>query len=369
MTASTFSAAEIACHRSCNSCWIVRNGRVYDVTSFLVDHPGGAESILEYTGQDVSAVMKDASEHEHSEAAYELLESYFIGFQEEDGSNSKVRSSKQGVDQKASPALSSEKLLKTNGNPKSNLEKLDDQICEEFITARKPFLDLSKPLLYQMWTSRFSKETYLKQVHIPKHLPDPAYIFANPYLEIFTRTPWYVVPLVWLPVSFYCLSVGLAFINPLVVAAFYLTGLMIWTFCEYIFHRFLFHLDEFLPDHPAALTFHFLIHGIHHHLPMDRLRLVMPPVMFAALLILPWCFFRYFLAFDYACSLLSGALQGYVIYDMIHYFLHHGKPFADHLREMKSYHLDHHYKNYELGYGITSKFWDRVFGTLLPNYQ
>jgi hypothetical protein len=69
---------------------------------------------------------------------------------------------------------------------------------------------------------------------------------------------------------------------------------------EYGLHRFLFHIDEWLPDRPLFLTLHFLLHGIHHYLPMDRfvlfartqlamlihvirLRLVMPPALFGAL--------------------------------------------------------------------------------------
>jgi len=31
-------------------------------------------------------------------------------------------------------------------------------------------------------------------------------------------------------------------------------------------------------------------------------------------------------------------------------------------RQLKKYHLAHHYKNFDLGYGVTSKFWDIVFG-------
>jgi 4-hydroxysphinganine ceramide fatty acyl 2-hydroxylase len=57
-------------------------------------------------------------------------------------------------------------------------------------------------------------------------------------------------------------------------------GNLTWTLLEYGFHRFLFHVDRILPDHPAFLTLHFLMHGIHHYLPMDRLRLVMPPPLF-----------------------------------------------------------------------------------------
>jgi len=47
-------------------------------------------------------------------------------------------------------------------------------------------------------------------------------------------------------------------------------GVVIWTLLEYTLHRFLFHVDEWLPDHPAFLTLHFLLHGVHHYLPMDR---------------------------------------------------------------------------------------------------
>ncbi len=62
-----------------------------------------------------------------------------------------------------------------------------------------------------------------------------------------------------------------------------LLGNFVWTILEYVLHRFLFHLDEYLPDANYALTLHFLLHGVHHYLPMDRLRLVMPPVLFTVL--------------------------------------------------------------------------------------
>ena len=67
------------------------------------------------------------------------------------------------------------------------------------------------------------------------------------------------------------------------VALCFLLGNFIWTVLEYVLHRFLFHLDEYLPDHNIALTIHFLLHGVHHYIPMDRLRLVMPPLLFTAL--------------------------------------------------------------------------------------
>lgn len=44
-------------------------------------------------------------------------------------------------------------------------------------------------------------------------------------------------------------------------------------------------------------------------------------------------------------------------------YTHHGIPAGGYLKQMKSYHLDHHYKQFNTGFGITSKFWDIVFGT------
>ncbi|KAK4932286.1 hypothetical protein LTR28_011418 [Elasticomyces elasticus] len=35
-------------------------------------------------------------------------------------------------------------------------------------------------------------------------------------------------------------------------------------------------------------------------------------------------------------------------------------------RELKRYHLQHHFADYENGFGVTSRFWDRVFKTELP---
>ncbi|CAG8827154.1 13134_t:CDS:1, partial [Dentiscutata erythropus] len=60
-------------------------------------------------------------------------------------------------------------------------------------------------------------------------------------------------------------------------------------------------------------------------------------------------------------ALIAGATFGYICYDLTHYHLHHARPFNSHLREMKTYHMNHHYKNYDLGFGITNKFWDKMF--------
>ncbi|KAK8501125.1 hypothetical protein V6N13_030166 [Hibiscus sabdariffa] len=64
-----------------------------------------------------------------------------------------------------------------------------------------------------------------------------------------------------------------------------------------------------------------------------------------------------------APALFGGALLGYVIYDCTHYYLHHGKPSKGYGQFLRRYHLNHHFKTENKGFGITSSIWDHVFGT------
>lgn len=86
-------------------------------------------------------------------------------------------------------------------------------------------------------------------------------------------------------------------------------------------------LSRYLPDHGAFLTLHFLLHGVHHYLPMDRLRLVMPPTLFAVLAAPFWKFAHFVLFYNWhaATAAYCGGISGYIAYDLTHYFLHHKK--------------------------------------------
>ncbi|KAK8017785.1 hypothetical protein PG993_014111 [Apiospora rasikravindrae] len=52
-------AAVVARHASPDDCWMVVNGRVYDLTKFAPEHPGGADIIYTWAGKDASAIYNE----------------------------------------------------------------------------------------------------------------------------------------------------------------------------------------------------------------------------------------------------------------------------------------------------------------------
>jgi len=64
---------------------------------------------------------------------------------------------------------------------------------------------------------------------------------------------------------------------------------------------------------------------------------------------------------------MAGFMVMYMSYDCFHYFIHHMTSQIEYLNEMKKYHIKHHYVNGDSGYGITTKLWDIVYGTKIPD--
>ena len=84
---------------------------------------------------------------------------------------------------------------------------------------------------------------------------------------------------------------------------------------------------RWLPDHRLAITAHFILHGIHHYLPMDKKRtLISPPILF--ILAIPFYNLTHLVFFyDWyaAIAVFCGGLFGYICYELLHYSFHHIK--------------------------------------------
>jgi sterol desaturase/sphingolipid hydroxylase (fatty acid hydroxylase superfamily) len=143
--------------------------------------------------------------------------------------------------------------------------------------------------------------------------------------------------------------------------ALFAAGLGLWTFLEYTLHRFVFH---FKPHSPWQQTLYFMIHGVHHDYPKDSKRLVMPPVV--TLLLLPPFYVLYETLFGAPQHIVifAGTLLGYLVYDTIHFAVHHFQPRTKVGFHLRQNHMRHHYLDPSKNFGVTSPLWDLIFGTL-----
>ncbi|KAH3772762.1 cytochrome b5-like [Dreissena polymorpha] len=72
----SFKLQEVKEHNDSKSTYLVIYDKVYDVTKFLEEHPGGEEVLLEQAGGDATDAFEDVG---HSTDARELMKDYLVG--------------------------------------------------------------------------------------------------------------------------------------------------------------------------------------------------------------------------------------------------------------------------------------------------
>ncbi|CAD5205575.1 unnamed protein product [Bursaphelenchus okinawaensis] len=294
-------------------------GKLYDVRKFAEKHPGGRKILDKCAGGDLAEYMSGETrimglKHEHSSAAYDILDRYAVDH-----------------------SIEKDKLI-------------DEKTAVLFKVGH---------LGHKYWT----------WIHQPYE--GSLRLFDSAFLEMLTRTAWWVVPMVWMPVVLGFGAYGLMLFvvqygllkGTMLAGLLFILGTLAWTLLEYILHRFVFHWQPD-PESYNQILLHFLVHGLHHKTPMDGERLVFPPVPALMIVAVFYVFYVNLLPFNVFCCFAGGKLFGYIVYDMCHYYLHHGapKPRSDfHFR--KVYHHNHHFKDYDTGFGISTVLWDVIFDT------
>uniref|UniRef100_A0A8C3JBH1 Fatty acid 2-hydroxylase n=1 Tax=Calidris pygmaea TaxID=425635 RepID=A0A8C3JBH1_9CHAR len=337
----SFSAAEVRSRCAEGACLVRCRRRLYDLSGFVRLHPGGEQLLRRRAGTDVSRAL-DGPPHRHSANARRWLEQYYDLFAPGDDSGA-------------------------SASPTEQQTPLD-------------LVDWQKPLLWQVG---YLGEKYDEWVHQP--VDRPIRLFHSDILEYLSKTAWYVVFIVWAPVVLYLSWVSytsLAQGNTRLFSSFtteysipvhkyyfpfiFLLGMFLWSLLEYLIHRFVFHMKP-----PASnyylITLHFLLHGQHHKSPFDSSRLVFPPVPASLVMGFFYGILKLMLPEVLGLSVFVGGLCGYVIYDMMHYYLHYGSPKkGTYLYGLKAYHVKHHFEHQKSGFGISTRFWDHPFRTLIP---
>lgn len=187
-------------------------------------------------------------------------------------------------------------------------------------------------------------------------------LFKNPILNLFSRVHWSTPLIFWIPVVIYSLYRGFASgVSVLQTIGLFVVAIAFWTFAEYLLHRFVFHYHA-TTDIGKRISF--LTHGVHHDYPNDSKRLVMPPLLGVPIAAIFYALFYYTLGDIYVFPFFAGFISGYLVYDMMHYALHHAKFKNSFLQEMKNHHMVHHYNDDENGFGVSSMMWDMIFRTM-----
>ena len=224
-------------------------------------------------------------------------------------------------------------------------------------------VDLNKPILSQIGPLGHK---YDQWVHTPS-LQKGFRLFHSNFLEYFSKSPWFIVPIIWVPValllafiSFNCTEATLSHFEvcssfelskssrtPVQLLFWFFFGVISWTFIEYTIHRFIFH--ALVSTSPFWVTFHFIMHGQHHKFPLDKGRLVFPPVPAAIIFSLLFALFLSIFELQAARAFTSGIVASYIMYDLTHYYIHHSSPTFSYFSRQKAFHMLHHFKDHNKG--------------------
>jgi sterol desaturase/sphingolipid hydroxylase (fatty acid hydroxylase superfamily) len=185
-------------------------------------------------------------------------------------------------------------------------------------------------------------------------------MFENELLDRFTRVH-HMVPLVlFLPAIGVLLYLGFDRMPVGRTLLLAVGGYLFWSLSEYWIHRGIFHWE---PEAGWGAKLHWMIHGVHHDHPNDPLRLVMPPSASIPLATIFIVAFLLVLGTPDAFPFGGGFLAGYLLYDMIHYGLHHHRPRTRFGRWLRELHMRHHFQDDTSGFGIAAPYWDFIFRT------
>ncbi|WP_455169085.1 sterol desaturase family protein [Aegicerativicinus sediminis] len=189
-------------------------------------------------------------------------------------------------------------------------------------------------------------------------------IFKNPILEFLTKTH------ISIPLSLYTIISGCLIYYGIIEKGFetiemiflFFAGMFVFTFFEYMIHRFAFHFGSHEHDHDKN-HISYKLHGVHHEYPRDKMRLAMPPIMALALATFFFIVYRTLMG-DYVFGFLAGFLMGYTLYLSIHYSIHVFQVPNNFLKILWRHHAIHHYRQPNRAYGVSSPLWDHIFGTM-----
>lgn len=133
-------------------------------------------------------------------------------------------------------------------------------------------------------------------------------------------------------------------------------GVAFWTFTEYMLHRFLGHVHKGKNFFKAE---HLQHHSKANYFAPAYKKAIMAVVVSVKLVLV----ISLFTSIQVAIAFILGFVTMYSIYEMMHYRFHSKEPVARPFIILRKHHFYHHFHNPKMNLGLTTRFWDRVFGT------
>jgi sterol desaturase/sphingolipid hydroxylase (fatty acid hydroxylase superfamily) len=185
-------------------------------------------------------------------------------------------------------------------------------------------------------------------------------MFESRLLDALSRVHPAVPVLIFAPAILLMGAWSLSMRSVAASAGLLVAGYAMWTLFEYWLHRLVFHFE---PEDGIGARLHWIIHGVHHDHPNDPMRLVMPPAVSVPLGAGVFGLMYLLAGHGYAPGLGAGFFAGYLVYDLMHYYLHHFAPRGRLGRMLRERHMRHHFQDDTKGFGISAPYWDSVFRT------
>lgn len=143
-------------------------------------------------------------------------------------------------------------------------------------------------------------------------------------------------------------------------------GVFVYSFVEYLMHRYLYHWE------PESRFWRIVTadvgrrHMRHHREPEKMHGAIndrqIPVVVLAAaltlgsVLMMPW-------PVGFGLMAIAAGVANYIVQELVHFGTHHLPMRHRLLAALKRHHMLHHYRDWDMNYGLFWPFWDMVFGT------
>lgn len=269
-------------------CLYIYKGFVYDITPFVAAHPGGVDILEKYNGKDVSVTFHDEyNHHGHTASALNMMLQYRVGHVR------RVASTLDGEHGEFENYV----LEELTAYPK---------MTKTEVTYNDFVIRLDKGLVWQCMFLTLPQ--YFHLIATPIFIPY-CRLFDSGFVEMFSRTKYWLIPLLWIPLSLFWLlrgvfrdttqlnpawhsvldpylyypnrnaifrnypapvnptmasyvhantsagiaeeqyahAVAISRFSPLLVLIVYLSGVVLWTLTEYGIHRYIFHFERAIP--------------------------------------------------------------------------------------------------------------------------